>query len=142
MIKFFKRLWISLFHKQMVRKYKNGVSESTKRTAEQLHRAVIHGEILEAQNVSKVLRQHACNHRKGGAWGDWNNGDSNEASVFKHTFPWGDTWIICLRCGRKWKPGDFDYEWAMKLITRNVKSTSSQFMGVDTAYARELTRHS
>lgn len=84
-----------------------------------------------------------CNHRKGGyIAGDGTISLGTEAgqyAVIKHTYPWGDTWVRCIRCGNKWTPGDPGYDEALLFPTNNQSSSSTQFH-VDVKYARELTK--
>lgn len=116
---------------------------SFRRTADQKRRAMTNGEILDRQADSTITAQHHCNHRKGGNATNYGkvNGDDWQYAFIKHTYPWGDTWVRCIRCGRTWKPADPDYDWAMRAPTNNRPSTSTQFR-VDKATARELTKDS
>jgi hypothetical protein len=105
------------------------------------------GTLLDNDRQRKEARGERCNHRKGGM-ADFKSGYISQGSetadyaVIKHQFYWGDTWVICIRCGKKWKPGMPDYNEALKFPTCNTTSTSTQFRGIDVAAARELTKES
>lgn len=127
-------------------------------------KAKSNGVILEAIEMSKTSEKSRCNHHKGGSITKHRmiisdgqsfttsrineklieQGDDMQYSTIKHTFPWGDTWVRCLRCGKWWKPGDLDYDKALKFYTRNSPSSSIQFRGNDAFYAeaRKLTENS
>jgi hypothetical protein len=106
--------------------------------------AVLNGQILNKTKEIVSKRQNDCNHRKGGYISPdgkeiSQGSECGEYSVIKHQFFWGDIWVICNRCGQKWKPGDPDYQEALKFPTRNQTSTSTQWK-VDVNQARELTK--
>jgi hypothetical protein len=128
------------------------VSELQK--ANQIVGFVKRGETLNKEKDFRNKRQKECNHRKGHVINSYidNRGDLhtdvtvsgskyNNYSIIKHTFFRGDTWVICPNCGKKWKPGDTDYEVALKFPTNNQASASIQ-MTVDVNQARQLTKES
>lgn len=100
------------------------------------------GRILEEGRQHRESRTKTCDHLKGGYGHNLDKGHADVYSVIKHVFPWRDMWVICTRCGKKWKPGDSDYEVATQFKTDNTTSTSISFMNVDIAAARELTKES
>lgn len=113
--------------------------------------AVMNGSTLKQMESIRKIQHARCNHLKGGygieAIVQGKGGHSNPAyqqyAVIKHTFANGDTWINCLRCGKKWKPGHPDYEDALKFSTLNVSSSGIQFQFSDGgAKHRELTANS
>ena len=53
--------------------------------------------------------------------------NKRDYAVIKHQFGWGDIWVICLRCGKKWKPGMPGYDEALKFPTTNSASTALQY---------------
>jgi hypothetical protein len=111
------------------------VLEELKKDAMQdkIARARINGHTLEALKLARNKIQSNCNHRKGGMMdfevgifpGD---GDDPQFALAKHQLPDGSWFIKCLRCGKEWKEGDINYERALNAPTRNVSSTSIQFM--------------
>ena len=128
---------------------KLGLFEYLEYKEHRFQQAVSNGVCLTQNNNTAKNRAERCNHRKGGTWANYvsNGGWGSEFSdyaVIKHQFPWGDTWVMCQRCPKKWKPGDEDYEEALKFPTRNVMSTSAQLrLSPDSlAVARKLTKES
>lgn len=110
-----------------------------------------HGRALKHQATCEHSRQKECNHLKGGTaeyitgkgfTGRVSQGSSpNEYAIIRHQFPWGDIWVRCIRCGKQWKPGNPEYEDALKFPTSNVMSTSIQLRGLDIQEARKLTEN-
>ena len=97
---------------------------------------------LEEARLSLQLRQANCNHRKGGLGVDGFMGKGQDANyaIHKHTYPWGDTWVNCLRCGKEWKPGDPEYAMAMALPTDNPPSGGAMWIGLDPERIKELRK--
>lgn len=108
--------------------------------------AVTKGRTLAALAANQNKREERCNHRKGGAGIQSvieGTGTDNQYAVIKHTFANGDTRVGCLRCGKKWWPGDEGYAEALAFPTINVSSGSIQFRFPDHgAKHRELTKNS
>ena len=123
-------------------------------TDQEIVKAVNLGQYLNRQKTIKEKEQKDCNHLKGGlcevkggkytgkVFNNMNPPSFKDYAVIKHKMPWGDWWIRCLRCGRWWKPGDFDYNEALAFTTHNSPSTAIQFdlPPENLAVARELTR--
>ena len=114
-------------------------------TSDRIRQFVHRGDALNNQKENSAKKHARCNHKKGGYIGHNpvvpDAGDSTEYCVIKHTFPWNDTWVICQRCNKKWKPGMPDYQEAIDFPTRNKPSRSITFV-VDIEAARELTEES
>lgn len=128
----------------------------------QQHRqsAITNGETLRQNSNKEQAVQERCNHRKGGQGAHGvvgGQGDSPDYAVIKHTFPNGDTWVRCQRCGKAWKPpvrSDFDsvelytiaqerYKQALDFQTKNQPSSSIIFRFSDGGeYYREVTKAS
>jgi len=107
------------------------------------------GVIFQEQASQRKAAHAECTHRKGGRQYfesghlQTATGNDRDYSVIKHRFPWGDTWVICTRCNKKWKPGMSDYEEALKFPTNNSSSASITFQGPNVIKeARELTKES
>jgi len=95
------------------------------------------------QRQKAAAMQAGCNHRKGGK--DYastqKRGDGDNYAVVKHTFPLGDTAVICTRCLFIWKhgtsaekmpdgspnPTGISYKEAINFPTDNTPSGSVQF---------------
>ena len=100
------------------------------------------GKFLLGWSEPRLKMQDKCSHRKGGQVLVGNKlnskfhevGDDSQYAVLKHTFANGDTWVTCLRCNKKWKPGSEGYEEALKFPTRNVPSTAIQFRGTGVSF--------
>lgn len=62
---------------------------------------------LRETEAKLVAMQANCNHKKGGRdyASQQKQGDGENHSVIKHTFPLGDTDVMCTRCLFMWKPG-------------------------------------
>lgn len=58
---------------------------------------------LDDFNAKVKEQQATCKHKKGGKnmEGILNGNDANY-SVIQHTYPWGQTDVICTRCGKEW----------------------------------------
>jgi hypothetical protein len=118
------------------------------------------GQAIEQIKSGRRAHQSKCNHKKGGngAQGLLNGqGDDSQYAIIKHTFPHGDTWVICLRCKKTWKPpvrskfppGDegsalylgkvAEYQAALNFQTRNSPSGSVMFKFSDNGeYMRKV----
>lgn len=91
---------------------------------------------IQAQNAAQfksdreqeAAKQSRCNHRKGG-WGieGLQNGNANDYAVNKMTYADGRTIVMCTRCQKEWKPGDADYNDAMRYPTDNIPAASVTF---------------
>ena len=95
-----------------------------------INNAVMHGEVLNQIAKQATVRENRCNHRKGGnGINSVINGTGTDLqyAVVKHTFSNGDTWVNCIRCGKKWKPGQTGYEEALKFRTHNSTSSGILF---------------
>lgn len=127
------------------------------RTAQELARAKMHGNIMEGTERAIIRSQTKCSHRKGGVIVRTVNADtglvscnvakclnvgtSPQYSVMKHQMMNGDWRVRCTRCGKTWtapirqeylNQREFwkaieDYEEAINFPTNNVSSTSIQF---------------
>ena len=105
------------------------------------------GRALDQQSRWVAQRQVKCTHKKGSRINLdrkgpllSNGGNSLAYAVIKHQFANGDIWVICLCCGRKWKPPirsqyenekDFwkatiEYDQALDFPTSNTSSGSIQ----------------
>jgi hypothetical protein len=110
--------------------------------------AVTHGDVLRQINRDKHAIQERCNHHKGGDGAyaiRTGQGQDPQFAVIKHRFGNNDLWVICLRCGKKWRPPvrkhyktetEFneavqEYRAACIFPTRNQPSTSQQFQWSD-----------
>jgi hypothetical protein len=121
-------------------------------TPRQIHDFVERGDLLRDIEKHDQSRREQCNHQKGGFIKRGEDGlphmpekgdNARDYCVIKHQFHWGDVWVICLRCGQKWKPGMPDYQKALQLPTSNATSTAVQIgrtIRVDVEPARELTK--
>ena len=70
-------------------------------------KAITNGATIKQLNNEKAMKQRRCNHRKGGDGANGvvgGKGDGNQYAVIKHSMANGDLWVICLRCGKHWKP--------------------------------------
>lgn len=123
-------------------------------------RGRINGEVLASTKANHDRVMERCNHRKGGngqAGVVSGQGDDSQYAVLKHTFPNGDMWVRCLRCGKTWKPpvesvyptkeaylkDVAEYHAAVNFSTRNVPSSSIAFKFSDGGqHYREVTAHS
>lgn len=120
------------------------------RHEQRIARLKTQGMILNQMENVRASARNRCNHRRGGTIlrGEKVNkdfftvGDSPRFALIKHTFPWGETWMRCMRCGKWWKPGDEDYDKMLKEPNENHASTSIQFGGVNLETVRELTANS
>lgn len=85
------------------------------------------GESLKRIECLQEFHQdHRCNHKKGGNALKGiveGKGDSNQFSVIKHRHRNGDIHVHCLRCSKRWVPGDEDYIEAKAFPTLNTTST-------------------
>ena len=119
---------------------------------QKVYDAVVKGQRLREQKEFEKKKQDDCNHRKGG-FCEYIHGKgytgrvglgsaANDYCVIKHTFPWGDQWVRCTRCGKWWKPGDENYKEALLFPTSNQSSTSMTFelSKESIERAREATR--
>jgi hypothetical protein len=127
------------------------------RTAHDLARAKMHGNVIEGYERAIVKAQTKCNHRKGGVLVRnidkdtgkvtcdvakcLNTGTASQYSVMKHQMMNGDWRIRCTRCGKTWtapirqeyrNDREFwaaieEYEEAINFPTNNTSSTSLQF---------------
>jgi hypothetical protein len=58
---------------------------------------------LAQANRDIIASQSSCKHKKGGKnLAGILNGNSENYSIWKHTYPWGATQVICSRCGKQW----------------------------------------
>jgi hypothetical protein len=75
--------------------------------------------------------QSICNHRKGGEKEDallqGAGTNQNNMAVIKHTYPWGETQVMCSRCRKVWAPGDEGYQEALRWPTSNQPSGTQLF---------------
>lgn len=135
------------FHTVLTEKEVNSIRDHQK-----VYEAVIKGQFLRRQKERELKEQNSCNHRKGG-YAQYITGKgytgkiglgsaANDYAVIKHTFPWGDQWVRCLRCGKWWKPGDSDYQEALLFPTTNISSSAITFQldSISLERARESTR--
>lgn len=107
-------------------------------------KAKVNGATIDQIAKSDAATQKRCNHKKGGngaAGVVGGRGDSSDYAVIKHMFAHGDTWILCTRCGKTWKPpveSDYAdtaafehaktiYETALDFQTKNVTSKGVVF---------------
>lgn len=107
-------------------------------------RMIINGQTLTQTRTTEEAAQKRCNHKKGGNGAQGfvgGQGDDSQYAILKHTFPNGDMWIRCLRCGKTWKPVErswfkteeeyiktfMEYQAAVQFQTRNVASQSVAF---------------
>lgn len=126
------------------------------RTAQELARAKMHGDIVEGTERAIIRSQMKCNHRKGGVIirtvddtgrvlcdvaKCLNAGTASQYSVMKHQMMNGDWRVRCTRCGKTWtapirqeynNEREFwkaieEHEEAINFPTNNVSSTSIQF---------------
>lgn len=104
--------------------------------------------------------QARCNHHKGGEGAHGvvgGQGTDQQYAVIKHTMANKDMWVICLRCGKHWKPplrSTFDseqayisayaeYKAACQFMTNNKPSSSTLFAWSDQGeFYREAVSHS
>jgi hypothetical protein len=118
------------------------------------------GQAIEQIKAGRRNHQNTCNHKKGGQGAQGllkGQGDDSQYAVIKHTFSHGDTWVICLRCKKAWKPpvrsrfpaGDAgsalylgkvaEYQAALNFQTRNSPSGSVMFKFSDNGeYMRKV----
>lgn len=92
--------------------------------------------------------QARCNHHKGGEGAHGvigGQGTDQQYAVIKHTMANKDMWVICLRCGKHWKPpirSQFntevsyieavaEYKAATQFMTNNKPSSSTMFAWSD-----------
>jgi hypothetical protein len=107
------------------------------KTTRQLEQARRNGVTQSAFEKSAQTAQDRCNHLKGGYGAEavvYGKGGSPyhgavQYAVTDHTFANGDRWISCLRCRKRWKPGNPGYEEALKFPTNNTPSSSITFQG-------------
>ena len=91
---------------------------------------------IKYQKESMRANQEACTHKKGGEatqllGGAPSMGDNaNNYALLTHTFTSGVIFRMCMRCGRTWFPKDPDYNWAMRLPSKNSPSTGSPSPGL------------
>lgn len=110
---------------------------------EQQIRAKDKGKVLLDLELNARDRQRECNHRKGGMGAVWDEsikgwkltdgylkgrGDDTQYAVVKHTHSNGDCHVTCMRCGKKWRPGDPDHEMAVNFRSLNAPSSSIRFV--------------
>jgi hypothetical protein len=110
------------------------------------HQAKVHQADQKAA-LDRVKRSQAsCKHRKGGLGVDGfvtGNGNDNNYSVAVNTYPWQETVVQCLRCGKEWHPPNCkcnpkrpstleEYNEARRFPTDNSPSTAVTF---DNTYA-------
>lgn len=57
-------------------------------------------QLADFEKAQQVLaaRQRVCKHRKGGRDNKFHNGNDNNYSVIRNTYPTGETAIMCTRC--------------------------------------------
>lgn len=130
MSKFIKRL--KQVFKSAEEAFKAGFEEGTEvrklKHEQKIEAAKMHGQVLKATEEFKQAEAASCTHRKGGLanmkTGQIGPGTDNNYAVIKHKFQWGDTWVYCQRCPKRWRPGDEGYEEALNFPTNNVTSTS------------------
>ena len=78
-----------------------------RKQSEQKDKFFSRGRELAKTARDKEAIENGCKHRKAGRAGGpgWmGQGNDMNYSVLKHTFPWGETWVRCMRCGKCWKP--------------------------------------
>jgi hypothetical protein len=116
------------------------ISEYQKQLAEH------NGDCLTVWDRSAANYQLGCRHKKGGCIGQIDNpraviakalqkGQGSSYSVIKHQMMNGDIWVLCLRCGRKWKPPirreyktDLDFFLAIKEYNDMVECDTNNSM--------------
>ena len=58
-------------------------------------------EDFKKSEAVRAHRQRICKHRKGGRDNKFWNGNSQDYSINKNTYPMGDEVIFCTRCGKE-----------------------------------------
>lgn len=84
----------------------------------------------EAARLRAARMQAGCNHKSGGSGmeGYMGKGTDSKYAVGRHTYPNNETWVLCLRCNKEWKPGDPGYAEAMSWSTDGGTSSSITFI--------------
>ena len=74
----------------------------------------------EITAINEKTKQAGCNHKTGGEGlrALSTGGDDPNYCLAKNQYPWGVMHVLCQRCGKEWKPGDPDYDWAMTAPTK------------------------
>lgn len=134
--------WLIAFIKQPFHSYAHFMHYKQRK----YETAVQNGHTLKIIARNQTRREAQCNHRKGGdgikAVID-GRGVSEHFAVIKHTFANFDTWVTCIRCGKKWKPGSEGYAEALAFPTQNTPSSAIRFYGEDFIERhREATKNS
>ena len=63
-------------------------------------------EDFKKSEAVRAHRQRICKHRKGGRDNKFWNGNSQDYSINKNTYPTGDEVIFCTRCGKEVRKPD------------------------------------
>ena len=80
-----------------------------------------------SKQLNQKRIQQLCPHRTGGEgmFALTNGGDDANFCFVRHTYSTGVTHVLCQRCGKEWKPGDENYDWAMTAPTKYSPRASS-----------------
>ena len=99
-------------------------------------------ETLAKAARDKEISQGRCKHKKGGKnLQGIEKGTDSDYSVIVHTYPWGETVVMCTRCHKEWrhpKKGEKNYEQkleeykrALEFQTDNEPSGNRIFVIID-----------
>ena len=106
--------------------------KEAKANAERQRKQVIADMKLSETKIRQ--KQEACTHRKGGKnLEGLTYGNDQNYSIIRHTYPNNETWVLCQRCGKEWKPGEEVYLEAIRFPTDNEPSGSVTFSNLQTA---------
>jgi surface antigen len=97
---------IELEYKQLqIEELKEKIEARKHRRDAEEHRRAQQLADYEKNERQRLHRQRICKHRKGGKDNKFANGNSSDYAVVTNTFPNGDQFVMCTRCGKEvWKP--------------------------------------
>jgi hypothetical protein len=80
------------------------VENERQRRAEIIRKHAQNQKTIDDVNRDIIAKQSVCNHKKGGkGLPGLVKGNDNDYSVIKHTYPWGETAVMCTRCMKEWR---------------------------------------
>jgi hypothetical protein len=82
-------------------------------------------ETLAKAARDKEVSQSRCRHKKGGKnLQGIESGTDSDYSVMVHTYPWGETVVMCTRCHKEWrhpKKGEANYGQKLEAFKRALE---------------------